>query len=269
MAYIAATDKPGVAIGHPLEIVPLTDPTVLAMGDKLQVQVLKDGKPLNGVVVSLDVMTDWDLSSPVTDDEGKTTITVQNNGMNVLQYYDESQVSEKESLGLQAVLFSWRTARLRNSAGGQPRATGDHRCTAMIAPYPPFQSYRSFEMSFQMPRLRGFLMAGVATLALTAIARADEAIVLVQLNEYVGDEAYFSLYLVNPEGKYEQTLWLSGPEKVWWPQTARWYGYFSRNAEDVDAITGASTPSGARSVMRLEIDPKFIDAGYSLRVEHR
>jgi nickel transport protein len=104
VAYVAATEKPGIAIGHPLEIVPLTDPTVLTMGDKLQVQVLKDGKPLVGVSVSLDVLTDWDLSSPVTDAEGKTMITVQNNGMNVLQYYDETKVSEKESLGLQAVL---------------------------------------------------------------------------------------------------------------------------------------------------------------------
>ena len=104
VAYVAATEKPGIAIGHPLEIVPLTDPTVLQMGDKLQVQVLKDGKPLSGVAVTLDVLTDWDLSSPVTDAEGKTMITVQNNGMNVLQYYNESQVSEKETLGLQAVL---------------------------------------------------------------------------------------------------------------------------------------------------------------------
>ena len=122
-------------------------------------------------------------------------------------------------------------------------------------------------MTLQMPRLRGFLMAGAASLAMTTVAHANEAIVLVQLNEYVGDEAYFSLYLVNPEGKFEKTLWLSGPEKIWWPQTARWYGYFTRAAEDVDAITGASTASGARSVMRLEIDPKYIDAGYSLRVE--
>lgn len=122
-------------------------------------------------------------------------------------------------------------------------------------------------MTFPMPRLRGLLLAGAATLALTATAHAQDAIVLVQLNEYIGDEAYFSLYLVNPDGKYEKTLWLSGPEKVWWPQTARWYGYFSRNAENVDAITGASTASGARQVMRLQIDPKYIDAGYSLRVE--
>ncbi len=122
-------------------------------------------------------------------------------------------------------------------------------------------------MTSPISRLRGMLLASAATLALASAAHAGEAIVLVQMNDYVGDEAYFSLYLVNPEGKYEKTLWLSGPEKVWWPQTARWFGYFSRNAEDVDVITGASTPSGSRNVMRLEIDPKYIDAGYTLRIE--
>ena len=122
-------------------------------------------------------------------------------------------------------------------------------------------------MTIPTPRLRGYLLAGVASLALTSAVRAENAVVLVQLNEYVGDEAYFALYLVNPEGRYEKTLWLSGDEKIWWPQTTRWFGYFSRTAEAVDAVTGASTASGARAVMRLEIDPQYIDAGYTLRVE--
>lgn len=115
--------------------------------------------------------------------------------------------------------------------------------------------------------MRALLLAGVAGLALTTGARAEDATILVQLNEYDGDEAYFALYLVNPEGKYERTLWLSGPEKIWWPQTARWWGYFSRNPEEVDAITGASTPSAGRAVIRVALDPAWIDAGYSLRVE--
>lgn len=115
--------------------------------------------------------------------------------------------------------------------------------------------------------LRMLFLAGVSTLALTSNARADEAIVLVQLNEYTGPEAYFHVYLVNPSGKFDRTLWVSGPEKIWWPDSKRWYGYFNRAREDVDAITGASTPAGARSVMRVEIDPNLVDAGYKLRVE--
>jgi hypothetical protein len=111
------------------------------------------------------------------------------------------------------------------------------------------------------------LFAGASVLTLTSAAAAEEAIVLVQLNEYIGPEAYFSLYLVNPEGKYDRTLWLSGPERIWWPDTKRWFGYFSRNPADVDAITGASTPAGARAVMRIDLDPELVDAGYRLRVE--
>lgn len=103
VAYIAATDvqKP---IGYMLEMVPLADPTKLSMGDKLQVQVLLEGEPVVGVVVTNDVLTDWDISSGLTDAEGRATVTVANNGLNVLQYYHEVVVSDKEVAGHQAVL---------------------------------------------------------------------------------------------------------------------------------------------------------------------
>jgi nickel transport protein len=103
VAYIAATDaqKP---VGHLLEIVPLADPTKLSMGDKLEVLVLLEGKPVEGVAVTNDVLTDWDISSTLTDAEGKATVTVANNGLNVLQYYHEVKVSDKEVAGHQAVL---------------------------------------------------------------------------------------------------------------------------------------------------------------------
>jgi hypothetical protein len=116
-------------------------------------------------------------------------------------------------------------------------------------------------------RLRTALLAGVSALTLASAAMADEAVVLVQLNDYSGPEAYFHLYLVNPEGKFDHTLWVSGPEKIWWPDSKRWFGYTSAAAENLDAITGASTPAGARALMRVEIDPALIDAGYKLRVE--
>jgi len=116
-------------------------------------------------------------------------------------------------------------------------------------------------------KLRASLFAGVSVLVLSTQAQAEEAVVLVQLNEYNGPEAYFHLYLVNPKGKFDRTLWVSGPDKIWWPDSKRWFGYHSRARENVDAITGASTAASARSVMRVEIDPKWVDAGYKLRVE--
>lgn len=118
---------------------------------------------------------------------------------------------------------------------------------------------------------KALICAGSVSLAaLTATmtaAEADEAVILIQMNDYIGPKAYYSLYLVNPEGRYAETLWVSGPSKVWWPDTRRWFGYYSRSGENVDAITGASTAAGARNVMRVQIDPALIDAGYTLRVE--
>lgn len=115
--------------------------------------------------------------------------------------------------------------------------------------------------------LRASLFAGSLFLALTASVQAKEAVMMVQIDEYNGPEAYFHLYLVNPKGKFDHTLWVSGPEKIWWPDSKRWFGYHSRARENVDGLTGASTAAGARSVMRVEIDPKWVDAGYKLRVE--
>lgn len=103
VSYVALTDaqKP---VGHKLEILPLTDPGKLSIGDKLEVQVLMDGKPMEGVVVTNDVLTDWDINSGLTDAEGKTVITVANSGLNVAQVYHEVATSEKAVEGHQAVL---------------------------------------------------------------------------------------------------------------------------------------------------------------------
>lgn len=116
-------------------------------------------------------------------------------------------------------------------------------------------------------QLRKCLLVGASLLAFALPVQAKEAVVLVQLNEYNGPEAYFHVYLVNPKGKFDRTLWVSGPDKIWWPDSKRWFGYHSRARENVDGVTGASTAPGARSVMRIDIDPALVDAGYKLRVE--
>ncbi|HBQ37132.1 MAG TPA: DUF2271 domain-containing protein [Rhodobacteraceae bacterium] len=125
-------------------------------------------------------------------------------------------------------------------------------------------------MTISLSGIRNVAAAiGVSTLALFAAepALAKKAIVLVQLNAYEGDEAYFSLYLVNPEGRYEKTLWVSGPDEEWYPDLQRWWRYLSRAPQELDAITGASTAGGDRSIIHLDLDESLIDAGYSLRVE--
>ena len=68
-------------------------------------------------------------------------------------------------------------------------------------------------------------------------------------------------------GQAGKTLWVSGPEKVLWPDTKHWFGYFSRAPQEVGAVTGASAPARSCAVVRFDIDPALIDAGYTMRVE--
>lgn len=110
----------------------------------------------------------------------------------------------------------------------------------------------------------GFLAGSVAV---PIQAMAAQVRVLVQLNNYEGEKAYFSLYLVSPDARYEQTLWVSGDEEKYFPDLPRWWKYLSRKPQPLDAITGASTAGGDRSILKLEIADELIDAGYRLRVE--
>ncbi len=124
-------------------------------------------------------------------------------------------------------------------------------------------------MTYSISGLRKTAAAiGFSLLAFTAAntANAATATVLVQMNEHA-EEAYFALYLVNPEGRYEKTLWVSGDIPRWYPDMNRWFRYLSRNPQELDAITGASTGASDRAIIHLEIDEALIDAGYSMRVE--
>ncbi|MCB5175025.1 DUF4198 domain-containing protein [Microvirga lenta] len=70
--------------GLGLEIVPLVDPVGLEMGDDLPVQVLADGQPVAGVALNTDYLNDPHAMSAKTDAEGKVTLFVRNDGLNVI-----------------------------------------------------------------------------------------------------------------------------------------------------------------------------------------
>lgn len=112
--------------------------------------------------------------------------------------------------------------------------------------------------------------AAVATasfLPMATTANAKEITTMVQLINYSGDKAYFSMYLVNPKGRYEKTLYVSGTEQRWYEEgLPRWWKYKVRADENVDGITGASTGNGDRLITTIEIDDDKIDAGYKIRV---
>lgn len=136
------------------------------------------------------------------------------------------------------------------------------------------QDYRTLSARQDAPdhTLLAWLKSGAAALAtsimlLPGAASAEQATFLVQLNDYEGHEAYFSLYLVSPDNRFVRTLWVSGDEARWYPDQPRWWKYVGRAQEDLLAVTGASTAPGDRSVIRIELEPEVLDTGYSVRVD--
>ena len=82
--------------GLPFEIVPLIDPTILEAGNELPVQVLVDGKPVEGVEVAADYVNDSHAAPVKTDAEGIARIRIRNAGLNVVGAAYSSPLSDSK-----------------------------------------------------------------------------------------------------------------------------------------------------------------------------
>lgn len=87
-----ATKAKGIA----LEIVPERNPTELSPDDELVVTVLLNGKPLADTLVIQEYTTDSENKSVRTDAKGRASVTVRNNGLNVIAVSAEEPSQEPE-----------------------------------------------------------------------------------------------------------------------------------------------------------------------------
>jgi len=90
---------------------------------------------------------------------------------------------------------------------------------------------------------------------------------LIQLKNYKGEGAYIVVSLLNPSGKYEETLYVQGKEAKWYKDVKEWWSFYGKKRSNVDAITGATVKGGERSVVVIKIPEEKIDKGYQLRFE--
>jgi nickel transport protein len=97
--------RAGHPVGHKLEIVPLANPVKLKPGDSLSMQVLFNGKPLVGAVVKADYVNDANMKSGKTDAEGKITLPVRNDGLNVIGVSHSNPVENSAEIDRES-LFS-------------------------------------------------------------------------------------------------------------------------------------------------------------------
>ncbi len=110
-----------------------------------------------------------------------------------------------------------------------------------------------------------FLM--VASLAFAYNATKKTYKCMIQLTNYTGEGAYIIISLMNPEGEYEETLYVHGNDDEWYHDISEWWSFYGKKRPNIDAITGETIGGGERSISVIEIDDTKIDAGYSLRFE--
>lgn len=81
--YRASVKEPKPIEGLPFQIVPMTDPTNLKVGDSLVVQVLKDGKPMPNAKIIPDFAYNAEQTIKA-DSDGKAAILIRNATFNVI-----------------------------------------------------------------------------------------------------------------------------------------------------------------------------------------
>lgn len=107
----------------------------------------------------------------------------------------------------------------------------------------------------------------ILLLLITATLGAENYRCMIQMNAYKGESAYVVASLINPQGNYERTLAVLGPDKKWWDSLTEWYKAQQQKAEKLDALSGASIKGGDRRIISFSIDKKLLDKGYKLRFE--
>lgn len=112
-----------------------------------------------------------------------------------------------------------------------------------------------------------FSLFAVLIFAFSATAQESKYRCMVQLTNYKGLEAYVVVSLINPQGKYEKTLYMMGPDKQWYNGFKEWDKSLGKKKENLSTITGASVAAGDRSMATFSIDESKMNKGYKLRFE--
>lgn len=112
------------------------------------------------------------------------------------------------------------------------------------------------------------LLAFIAVLFSTGtFAQTTKYKCMIQMQNYTGKEAYLIISLINPQGQYDKTLAVLGPDNEWYNTLKEWDKFRKKKNEKLNGITGASIAGGARATRVLDIDTDKFNKGYTLRFE--
>lgn len=90
---------------------------------------------------------------------------------------------------------------------------------------------------------------------------------MIQLKNYTGEGAYITISILNPNGTYEQTLYILGDDEEWYSDITEWWKFQGKVRTDIDAITGATISGGNRAISVIEIPNDKLNKGYKIRFE--
>lgn len=110
-------------------------------------------------------------------------------------------------------------------------------------------------------------LAIAASMALPSLSQAREITFNTVLQNYGGDGAYIALYLVDADGKYQHTLWVSGKKTKYYKHLPDWARGSGLRSSEYDGVSGASVLSGKALNITLEVADELIDTGYEVRVD--
>jgi len=112
----------------------------------------------------------------------------------------------------------------------------------------------------------GALLLSTA-LIVPGAAMARDVTVTVDMKTYRGPGAYLAVYLVDGDGRYRQTLWVSGRKSKYYRHLKGWARGMSAAGGSIDGLTGASVGSGGSLTVRANVADALIDAGYQVVVD--
>lgn len=90
---------------------------------------------------------------------------------------------------------------------------------------------------------------------------------MIQLKNYTGEGAYVIISLINPNGGYEETLYVQGKDAEWYSEISEWWKFYGKRRPDIDAISGATISGGERAVHVIQIPEEKMGKGYKIRFE--
>lgn len=118
-----------------------------------------------------------------------------------------------------------------------------------------------------MKKLAAMLMLATALIA-PGVAMARDVTIQTSLVQYSGHAAYLAVYLTNPDGSYNSTLWVSGQKSKYFGDLRGWArAASSAGSLNLDGITGASVGGGQTLTVHANLADALLDAGYRIHVD--